>query len=83
MTYAVTALTATGEVDVHSTSIAAIRDALAEARAQSATNISLSKDGKTISESQLDATTGAASTVSVGTALANSAAAKGTVETWA
>jgi hypothetical protein len=34
MTYAVTAMTATGEVDVRSTSVAAIRLALADARAR-------------------------------------------------
>lgn len=82
MTYAVTAMTATGEVDVRSTSVAAIRLALADARAQGATSVSLSQDGKTISETQLDATS-AATTVSVGVALANSAAAKGTVTTYA
>lgn len=82
MTYAVTAMTATGEVDVRSTSVAAIRLALADARAQGATSVSLSKDGQTINESQLDVTS-AATTVSVGTALANSAVAKGTVTTYA
>jgi hypothetical protein len=82
MTYAVTAMTATGEVDVRSTSVAAIRLALADARAQGATSVSLSKDGQTIDESQLDVTN-AAATVSVGTALANSAAAKSTVSTYA
>jgi hypothetical protein len=52
-------------------------------RAQGATSVSLSQDGKTISETQLDMTSTTAATVSVGVALANSAAAKGTVTTYA
>jgi hypothetical protein len=82
MTYAVTALTATGEVEVHSTSADMIRQALADVRAKNATNISLSQDGKTIDESQLGVA-GASAAMSVGEALAGSAAARGTVERWA
>jgi hypothetical protein len=82
MTYAVTALTATGELNVHSSSSAAIRQALAEAQAQQATRISLTRDGESISESQLGQLS-TASTVSVGTALANSAAATETVSKYA
>lgn len=83
MTYAVTALTADGGVDVRSTSITTIRMALADVRAQNATNVSLSKDGKTIDETQLGQTT-TTSTTSVGAALANSAAGKAaSAETYA
>lgn len=53
MSYAVSATTSTGAVNVHSGSVAEIRAAIAEARKDGASSVSLSEDGKTIDESQL------------------------------
>lgn len=73
MTYAVNAVTAAGEVNVHTTSASAVRMTLVDVRSEGATSVNLSQDGKFISESQLGQIA-AANTVSVGEALANSAA---------
>ncbi|RVU06888.1 hypothetical protein EOE18_02690 [Novosphingobium umbonatum] len=53
MSYAVSATTPTGSVNVHSSSAATIRQALTDARSQGAQSVSLTQDGKVIDESQI------------------------------
>ncbi|MDH7639715.1 hypothetical protein [Sphingomonas oryzagri] len=53
MSYAVSATTSNGAINVHSGSAAEIRSAIAEARKAGATSVSLSEDGKSIDESQI------------------------------
>ena len=59
MSYSVTAMTSGGPINVHSSSVGTIRLALSDARSESATNISLTQDGKVIDESQLGKVTAA------------------------
>lgn len=53
MSYAVTAATPTGMINVHSGSAAEIRSAIAEAKKEGATGVSLTENGNTIDESQI------------------------------
>jgi hypothetical protein len=67
MSYAISATTSTGMVNLHSSSAAQIRAAIADARKDGATSVSLTDNGTTIDESQLGELTstlvGAASTM--------------------
>jgi hypothetical protein len=76
MSYAVNAVTSDGPVNYQSSSVAAVRVDIVAVRQQGATTVNLSHDGKPIAEAQLaDLASSAASTTSVGSALAASPAA--------
>lgn len=53
MTYAVTAMTATGRLSVQSSYVPEIRDAIQTARKQGAQTVQLTRDGQSIQENDL------------------------------